>query len=91
MVEWGDPSAPPLLIAHGGFDFAETLNVFAPLLVAAGSGLLTLGIPSTPGVTKGAAGDTIVLPYNDLDAVAEAFAANPGRIAWLPMMAPESM
>lgn len=35
-VEWGDPDAPPLLIAHGGFDFAETLNVFAPLLVEAG-------------------------------------------------------
>lgn len=35
-VEWGDPDAPPLLIAHGGFDFAETLNVFAPLLVDEG-------------------------------------------------------
>lgn len=35
-VEWGPVDAPPLLVAHGGFDFAETLNVFAPLLVDAG-------------------------------------------------------
>lgn len=51
------------------------------LLVAAGSGLLTLGIPSTPGVTTGAAGDTIVLPYNDLDAVRAAFAERGEEIA----------
>jgi glutamate-1-semialdehyde 2,1-aminomutase len=51
------------------------------LLVAAGSGLITLGIPSTPGVTAGAAGDTIVLPYNDVAAVRAAFAAQGEQIA----------
>ena len=51
------------------------------LLVAAGSGLVTLGIPSTPGVTKGAAADTIVLPYNDLASVEAAFEAQGEQIA----------
>lgn len=36
VAEWGDQDAPPLLMAHGGFDFAETLNVFAPMLADAG-------------------------------------------------------
>ncbi len=44
------------------------------LLVAAGSGLATLGIPSSPGVPSGAAQDTIVCPYNDVDAAAAAVA-----------------
>ena len=44
------------------------------LLVSAGSGLATLGIPSSPGVPSGAAADTIVVPYNDITAVAEAVA-----------------
>jgi pimeloyl-ACP methyl ester carboxylesterase len=34
--EWGDAEAPPLLLAHGGFDFARTFDVFAPLLAAGG-------------------------------------------------------
>jgi len=51
------------------------------LLVEAGSGVATLGIPGTPGVTAGAAADTISLPYNDIDAVEQAFAAYGDTIA----------
>jgi glutamate-1-semialdehyde 2,1-aminomutase len=42
------------------------------LLASGGSGLATLGIPASPGVPTGAAADTIVVPYNDTDAAAEA-------------------
>jgi glutamate-1-semialdehyde 2,1-aminomutase len=42
------------------------------LLAEAGSGLATLGLPSSPGVPQGAASDTIVTPYNDVDAAAAA-------------------
>ena len=51
------------------------------LLVAAGSAAATLGVPDSPGVTPGAGGDTIVLEYNDCQAVASAFANHPGEIA----------
>ena len=43
-----------------------------PLLAEAGSGLATLGLPSSPGVPRGAAGDTVVTAYNDVDAAAAA-------------------
>ena len=36
VYEWGDSAAPPLFLAHGGFDFARTFDGFAPLLAAGG-------------------------------------------------------
>src|SRR5476649_470890 len=51
------------------------------LLVSAGSGALTLGVPDSPGVSKSQAADTIVVPFNDAAAVEAAFENNPGTIA----------
>ena len=52
---------------HGHADF---------LLVQAGSGVATLGLPDSPGVTPGAVADTLTAPFNDLDAVERLLEAN---------------
>uniref|UniRef100_UPI00359463D5 glutamate-1-semialdehyde 2,1-aminomutase n=1 Tax=Aquiflexum sp. TaxID=1872584 RepID=UPI00359463D5 len=52
-------------------------------LIAAGSGAITMGNPDSPGVTKGTAQDTLLAPYNDLEAVEKLVEANMGEIAAL--------
>ena len=52
-----------------------------PFLIKAGSGAITLGVPNSPGVTKGTAQDTLLAPYNDLSSVKKIIEDNPDQIA----------
>jgi glutamate-1-semialdehyde 2,1-aminomutase len=52
-------------------------------LIAAGSGAITMGNPDSPGVTSGTAKDTLLAPYNDLQAIENLVVANDGEIAAL--------
>src|SRR6476646_3828737 len=54
-----------------------------PFLVQAGSGALTLGVPTSPGVTTSSAADTLLATYNYLDSVQRVFDANRSRVAAL--------
>lgn len=51
------------------------------LLVQSGSGVVTLGLPNSPGVTPGQTKDTIVVPFNDVAAMTQLFAERGGEIA----------
>jgi glutamate-1-semialdehyde 2,1-aminomutase len=73
-VARGFTNRPKIIKIDGGYHgHADAL------LAAAGSGVLTLGLPGSAGVTPGAVADTIVVPFNDLDAMEAAFEAPESR------------
>lgn len=89
MVNSGTEAAMTALRLARGYTGRKKVIKFAgnyhghvdALLVNAGSGPLTLGIPGSPGVPEAVVADTLVATYNDLDSVAEAFEAHGDDIA----------
>ena len=89
MVNSGTEATMSALRLARGFTGREKIVKFVgcyhghsdSLLVHAGSGLATFGVPSSPGVTRGTAADTISVPYNDVDAITKVMDERGGEIA----------
>jgi glutamate-1-semialdehyde 2,1-aminomutase len=89
MVNSGTEATMSAVRAARGFSGKEKIIKFEGcyhghadyFLIKAGSGALTLGIPTSPGVTKGNAADTLIADYNDIESVKNLIAANKNEIA----------
>ncbi|MEX2351038.1 MAG: glutamate-1-semialdehyde 2,1-aminomutase [Balneolaceae bacterium] len=89
MVNSGTEACMSALRVARGFTGREKVIKFEgnyhghadAFLIAAGSGALTHGSPSSPGVTRGTAQDTLVADYNDLESVEALLKEHPGEIA----------
>lgn len=89
MVNSGTEAVMSAIRAARGFTGRDKLIKFAgcyhghcdAMLVKAGSGVMTSGIPNSAGVPKGCAEDTLTAVYNDLDSVEQLFEKNPEQIA----------
>jgi glutamate-1-semialdehyde 2,1-aminomutase len=89
MVSSGTEASMSAIRLARGFTGRDVIVKFAgcyhghvdSLLVQAGSSATTLGVPNSPGVPKGCTSDTLILRYNDVPGLADAFAAHGERIA----------
>ena len=89
MVNSGTEATMSAIRAARGFTGKEKFIKFEGcyhghadyFLIKAGSGALTLGIPTSPGVTKGNAADTLLADYNDIDSVKKIISQNKNEIA----------
>ncbi|MEE9449757.1 MAG: glutamate-1-semialdehyde 2,1-aminomutase, partial [Ignavibacteriaceae bacterium] len=89
MVNSGTEATMSAIRAARGFTDKEKFIKFEGcyhghadyFLIKAGSGALTLGVPTSPGVTNGNAADTLLADYNDIDSVEKLIAANKNEIA----------
>src|SRR5213593_2480980 len=89
MVSSGTEASMSAIRLARGFTGRDLIIKFAgcyhghvdALLVSAGSSATTLGVPTSPGVPKGCTADTLVLRYNSIAGVEDAFAAHGDKIA----------
>ena len=89
MVNSGTEAVMSVLRLARGFTGRDKVIKFAGnyhghsdcMLVDAGSGVMTAGVPGSAGVPAGCAHDTLTATYNDLESVAALFAGNPGQVA----------